>query len=266
MSVIKFLKSRTFFKHLGLSIALILLFFWITFKWLGFYTDHGETIPVPDFSNVKISEIDQFVGDKDVRYEIIDSIYDTEKPKGVVIRQDPEPNERVKRNRTIYLYVTAVLPPTVEMPKLKDRSLRQAQAMLEAYGLKLKQPVRYKPDQCVNCVLEQLYNGKPIEPGTKIEKGETIELVAGKGLSDETVIVPYLVGMTYEQAMERLTEVALNPGVIEFEGKKDTLKARVYKQYPRYSKENTVNVGSSVDLFFTTNPDRIPMDPDTTDQ
>jgi beta-lactam-binding protein with PASTA domain len=264
MSIIKFFKSRAFYKHLGLALAGIFLFFWITFKWLGCYTDHGETIPVPDFSNVKIGELEQFVEDKEVRYEIIDSIYDTKKPKGVVVRQDPEPNTAVKRNRTVYLYVTAVLPPTVEMPKLKDRSLRQAQAMLEAYGLKLKQPVKYKPDQCVNCVLEQKYKGKPIEPGTVIEKGETIELVVGKGLSEESVLVPYLVGMTYAQAMERLAEVSLNPGVIEFDGKNDTLKARIYKQYPRYSRENTVNVGSSVDLFFTTDKGKIPVEPDTT--
>lgn len=259
MSVIQFFKSRQFFKHLGLAIVGIVLFFWLIFRWLGCYTDHGETIPVPDFMNVKVHDLDNFVEDKDVRYEIIDSLYDIKKPKGIVIRQDPEPNARVKRNRTIYLYVTAVLPPMIEMPKLKDRSLRQAQAMLESYGLKLKQPVKFRNDQCVNCVLEQQYKGKPIEPGTRIEKGSEIQLVVGKGLSSESVIVPYLVGLTYSQAMERLAEVSLNPGAIKFDGKADTLKARVYMQYPRYSRENTVNIGSSVDLQLTTDPDKIPV-------
>jgi beta-lactam-binding protein with PASTA domain len=261
MGFIQFVKSKMFFKNLGIALLSLALFFWITFKWIGCYTDHGETIPVPSFMDMKVQELDNFIAGKDVRYLIIDSIYDTKKPKGVVIRQDPEPDTRVKRNRTVYLYVTAVLPPMIEMPKLKDRtSLRQAAAMLEAYGLKLKKVI-YKPDQCVNCVLEQIYKGKPIKEGTRIEKGSEIELVVGKGLSDESVIVPYLVGMTYEQASERLTEISLNPSP-HFETK-DTLKARVYKQYPRYSRENSVNIGSSVDLYLTTDPGKIPMEPDT---
>lgn len=264
MSVIKFIKSRVFFKHLGLSLVALALLFWIIFKGLGCYTEHGETIPVPDFHNVKIHELDAFIEDKDVRYEIIDSIYDTEKPKGIVIRQDPEPQAKVKRNRTVYLYVTAVLPPTIEMPKLKDRSLRQASAMLESYGLKMDKDIEWKADQCVNCVLGQLYKGKPIAPGTKIEKGSVIKLVVGKGLSSEKVVVPYMVGMTYEQAMQRLTETSLSPGELKFDSK-DTLKARVYRQYPRYSRDTEVNIGSSVDLFFTTDADKIPMAADTSD-
>lgn len=264
MSIIRFIKSKTFFKNLGIAIVAMLLLFWIVFRWLGCYTEHGETITVPDFTNVKISELDNFVGDKEVRYEIIDSIYDIKKPKGVVVRQEPEANMKVKRNRTIYLYVTAVMPPMVDMPKLKDRSLRQAQAMLETYGLKLKQPVTFKADQCVNCVLDQKFQGKTIEPGTPVEKGSVIELVVGKGLGDESVAVPYLIGMTYEQAKEKLAEASLNPGAMKFESK-DTLKSRVYRQYPRFSREDKVNVGSSVDLFFTTDPEKIPMVPDTID-
>ena len=264
MSIIKFIKSRTFFKHFGISLLAGLLLFWLIFRWLGCYTDHGETVPVPDFNNVKISELDNFVEDKEIRYEIIDSVYDVKREKGVVIRQEPEPNTQVKRNRTIYLYVTAVLPPMVEMPKLKHRSLRQAQAMIETYGLKLNPKVKYKPDQCVNCVLEQLYKGKPIAPGTRIEKGSMIELVVGKGLGDEEVVVPYLIGMTYEQAMEKLAQASLNPGGMKFDSK-DTLKSRVYMQSPRFSRENKVNVGSSVILHFTTDPEKIPMSPDTSD-
>lgn len=265
MSIIRFIKSKTFFKNLSIAIVSVLLLFWIVFRWLGCYTGHGETIAVPDFNNVKISDLDNFIEGKEVRYEIIDSIYDTKKPKGVVIRQEPDANTHVKRNRTIYLYVTAVMPPMVEMPKLKDRSLRQAQAMLETYGLKLKQPVTFKPDQCVNCVLDQKFKGKPIEPGTPVEKGSVIELVVGKGLGDEAVAVPYLVGMTYEQAIEKLAEASLNPGLIKFDSESDSLRSRVYRQYPRFSRENKVNVGSSVDLFLTTDADKIPMVPDTAD-
>ena len=258
MSIIRFIKSRLFFKHVGLALLALVLLFWVIFKWLGCYTEHGETISVPDFSSVKVNELEQFVADKEVRFEIIDSIYDTERPKGVVIRQDPEPGDKIKRNRIVYLYVTAVLPPAIEMPKLKDRSLRQASAMLESYGLKMDPEIEWKPDQCVNCVLDQLYKGKPIAPGTQIEKGSVIRLVVGKGLSSEKVAVPYLIGMGYEEAMQRLTETSLSAGNLTFDSK-DTLRSRVYRQYPRYSSGSEVNIGSSVDLFFTTDADKIPV-------
>ena len=166
-----FIKSKAFLKHLILYLVFIAMVCLIITFWLSSYTSHGKTIKVPDFTGVKLGDLDNFISDKSVKYLVVDSIYDTKSPKGTVIKQEPEPKAEVKDGRTIYLYVNSLMPPSVVMPKLIDRSLRQAQAMLTTYGLKLGK-VKFVPDQCANCVLDQLVKGKKITQGESIAKSE----------------------------------------------------------------------------------------------
>lgn len=174
-----YLKSRQFFIHLGLASVSVVLVLWVLVKMLNSYTQHGETVDVPDFKGKSIGELNGFIEGKDVRYEIIDSIYAPKEKPGVVIRQDPETNTKVKRNRTIYLYVNGLMPPQLAMPKLIDRSERQAILMLESYGLKVGRVTQVAGD-CNGCVLGQFIKGKVVEPGTLIKKGTIIELTIGK--------------------------------------------------------------------------------------
>lgn len=173
-----YLKSRVFLKHFLLAVVSLALVLWLLFKWLAVYTNHGETVEVPDFKGQKIPALSDFVQDKNVRYEIVDSLYDPKEEAGVVIKQDPEAKSLVKHNRTIYLYVTSMLPPQIEMPKLVDRSLRQAVLMIESYGLKAGKQTQVSGD-CNGCILKQLYKGKEITPGTPIKKGSVIDLCVG---------------------------------------------------------------------------------------
>lgn len=254
--IVEFIKSKTFFKNLALYSVLFLLICWVIMRWLASYTNHGETISVPDFAGVKISQLDQFVNGKQVRYQIIDSLYSPKSAKGVVLRQEPEAKALVKENRTIYLYVTSLQPPGVVMPKLIDRSLRQATAMITSYGLKLGKITR-TPDECSNCVLDQLVKGRPIAPGKTIPKGTVIDLVIGQEAGKEEVEVPCLYGLTKKDALLRLQALALSIGTISYDNPKDSLVSKVYDQSP--SCENIkVTAGTVIDLFLTTNKSKIP--------
>lgn len=113
---ILFLKSKRFRIHFIISILIGVLILWVSFKSLNSYTHHGELISVPDFASVKIENLDKFIADKNLKYEIIDSVFDANAGSGVVIKQDPEKNSSVKQNRTIYLTVSSKLPPLVKMP------------------------------------------------------------------------------------------------------------------------------------------------------
>lgn len=262
--ILEFLKSKTFLKHLVIYLLAFGLLCWIIVMWLGSYTSHGETIAVPDFTGVKINALDNFVSDKKVNYLIIDSIYDTKTPPGVVVKQEPEPNEKVKEDRTIYLYVTSILPPSIHMPKLVDRSLRQAAAMIITYGLKLGK-TKFIPDQCANCILEQTVKGKKIEPGEVIPKGTVIDLVVGKGLSEEEVGVPCLYGLSRKEALAKLAEASLSIGAVSFDTPKDSLISKVYRQSPSCGKDAAINMGGTVDIFLTSDKSKIPAQADSTD-
>ncbi len=253
---VSFIKSKVFLKHLGLALLVLFVLTWIVFKALNIYTLHGESIQVPDFTGLKIAELNTFAKENKLNCRIIDSVYDPKAPKGIVIRQDPANKIAVKQNRTIYLYVTTQTAPQVIMPKLKDKSLRQAISMLESYGLRFGHP-QYKPDQCANCILEQRVKGKKIEAGTSLPKGTIVDLVVGKGLSNEKVSIPNLSGLTYSQALDKLGEFSLSEGVPTFEAPADTLHEKLYRQIPGPGKDRLIRMGSSIDLFFTNDKDKL---------
>jgi beta-lactam-binding protein with PASTA domain len=127
---------------------------------------------------LKNNERHLFLSDKKVSYLIIDSIYDPNEKHGVVIKQEPEYNSKVKENRTIYLYVTGNVPPQIQMPKLIDRSERQARLIIQTYGLKLGKVTEKRAD-CNGCVIGQIINGKDVNPGSTVKKGSIVDLIVG---------------------------------------------------------------------------------------
>lgn len=166
--------------HFVIASFSAIVFLWIFFQFMNLYTDHNDIVTVPDFKGKSIKQLDQFIEDKEISYKIIDSLYLPDQQPGIVINQDPLVNGKVKKNRTIYLYVSSLVAPQIMMPKLIDRSLRQATSMIESYGLKIGR-VNFINDPCVNCILKQLMDGTEIKPGMPVKKGSQIDLVVGKG-------------------------------------------------------------------------------------
>ena len=177
-NVLSFFKSRKFFVHLGIILLILFILIWSIGRWMASYTKHGEFVVVPDFKGKTIGQLSDFVKDKDVHFQIVDSIYDPKEKAGVVLRQDPEMNSKVKHNRTVYLYVTGMVPPQVSMPKLIDRSERQARLIISSYGLRVRN-IDYQKADCNGCVLEQLVKNRPVAPGTGVPKGSAVDLVVG---------------------------------------------------------------------------------------
>jgi beta-lactam-binding protein with PASTA domain len=252
----QFLKSKQFLVQLIIYAIVIFIIVWIITYWMSSYTHHGKTVTVPNFKGVKIVMLDKFVEDKNVNYQIADSIYDPKAAKGVVVRQEPEAEAAVKDGRVVYLYVTSILPPRIAMPKLIDRSLRQATAMIASYGLKLGK-TEYIPNQCTNCILDQLVKGKSTPPGTFIPKGTTVDLIIGKGLGEVEIEMPCLYELTRAEATSKLMELSLNIGIVTYDNIKDSAKSVVYKQTPSCDK-NLIKLGASVDLYLTTIKSKIP--------
>lgn len=251
MQLIRFIFSKVFLINLVIAIGVISGAIWGTFQGLNAYTNHGETITVPDMKGLTIEQVERLLDDKYLNYVVHDSTYVVDKLSGVVLEQDPAPKEKVKEKRKIYLTINANNPPKVDMPDLQDKSLRQAKMELASKGLKVGE-LTYEPDLAQNAVLKQKHNGQEIKPEDQIAKGSKVDLVLGDGLGDTEVDVPKLVGLTYEEARFNLIGNSLNVGAIELEENiKDTLSAYVVKQIPSYEGDNTLNLGESVDLYLS---------------
>ena len=110
---------------------------------------------------MSLSDMNNFLGKRDFRYEVSDSGYSSVYPPLTILKQYPKPGAYVKENRKIYLTVKAKEPQKVKMPNdLIDGSLKNAELVLRSYGLK-RGEIKYKPDLAANAVLEQWYNGSP---------------------------------------------------------------------------------------------------------
>jgi beta-lactam-binding protein with PASTA domain len=170
--------------HIFLATGIFIIICVIALFSLDSYTRHGAEIEMPDFTGIDSQELLEKVGStNDFTIVISDSVYNKKSKSGTILKQDPHAGEMVKKGRKVYLTKASDTPPKVPMPHLQDVSLRQAEIMLRAVGL-IRGTVIYKPSPYENAVLEQLYKGRGIAPGTEISMGETITLVVGKNTDD----------------------------------------------------------------------------------
>lgn len=263
MAVKDFIFSKTFLKHFGIAALIVVGLVMLLLLWLNIYTRHGQSRTVPDFYGKPLEETAKLARKSRVKFEVVDSVYTSLVPKGCVAEQNPKPGFRVKKWRNVSLIINAFRPEMVAMPNLIDLPLRQAIAVIEGAGLTVGTK-RYKADQSVNMVLEQYYNGKKVAEKDSIQKGSPIDLVLGKGLSNQRTQVPNLVGLLLTPALQRISETALNLGTFIYDNtiatKDDSLNAFVYKQNPEFSEDATLQFGSSIYLWLTTDSMKLPVD------
>jgi len=232
LNLFKFLTKQPFWVNLLTAFALLFLlgfFFLMSLEWL---TNHGKYLKVPLVKGRNVDEGIKLLKDQGFDVVIQDSLYFEDIPKYTIIKQLPEPDATVKVNRTVFLTINRALPPYVDMPKLEGLSFRFALDKLEKNHLKLRDTIN-RPDFMKGSVLEQRYNSERINPGTKVPWGSAITLIIGGGLQAEQVLVPDLVGLTFEEAKQTLQEKGISlAAIVPMATVKDTLNAFVYKQNP----------------------------------
>jgi beta-lactam-binding protein with PASTA domain len=263
MSLGRFLLSKTFFKNLFYAIVITLLLLLLTLLWLKIYTHHGQKRPVPDFYGHTLDECTELARKNRFVLVLQDSVYTHEVPPGAVVEQNPKAGYMVKKGRKIFLIINAVQPEVVPVPYVVGYSLRQAKALLEADGFRVGR-LTYVPDLGINNVLKEMVDTVELQHGDSLVKGTAIDLVLGKGLSNQKTIVPDFTGMDLKKAEETIISTALNMGATVYDttvhNADDTARAFVWKQNPAYEEDKRVPVGSPVYLWLTLDSALLPVD------
>ena len=212
----------------GVAICLLIIFFFS----LGWITGNGETGKVPAVIGLDVAAAEKNLIAAGFDVELQDSIYVDTLARNAVLRQTPEADEVVKRGRTVYLTINRVVAPQVDMPNLVGFSIKSAETYLKVLGLRLGS-IQMVPDQNKNVVIDQLVNGQPIAPGSKIPSGTLIYFLVGDGGASAGMTIPDLVGLTYEQAKSQLMTLGLNLGLVSVNGSiGDSASAFVFDQSP----------------------------------
>ncbi|TKC09212.1 PASTA domain-containing protein [Pedobacter frigoris] len=229
---ISYLKTKSFRNNLLAAAITVAVLLFIAFFSLRYYTKHGQGLNVPALKGMSFTQAVSKLEDLGLRYEV-DSVYIMDSPPGTVIDQDPNANTFVKDNRTIYLTVSMNTAPDVKFPDVELKSLRQVQAIIESFGLKLGDTT-YKPDISRDVVLMASFGGQPIKAGQTVRKGSRIDFLLGDGKGNEEVDIPSLIGLTKDEALFALRNGAmLNLGTVTYEGTiTDTANAVIIKQEP----------------------------------
>ena len=256
----RFITKQPFWVNLLAAIALVVGLLFLVLWMLGFITRHGQYERVPSVIGKPSAEAIRQLEDKGFTVEIQDSIWLESEPVGAVLKQLPAGEDMVKAKRTIYLTINRSQPPMVDMPNLVGLSFRNAELYIKQMGLRLGDTTR-QPDIAKDAVLQQLYNGQPIRPGTKIYQGSTVSFVLGSGLGDEELEVPMLIGLTFGQAKNLLAGMGINIGaILADDDVKDTSSAYIFKQSPEVKTAlpdggyqfNKIRPGQSLDVWLGT--------------
>ena len=244
-------------KHLGIAVILggliTVTFFYVN---LPIMTNHGESLTVPDLEGLSVTELQEFLVDRDLRYEVVDSVYSSEYPPLTVTRQFPKPGSKVKEGRKIFISLNSVNPPSTLMPDLIDKTLKNAELILKSYEL-VPGRIILKPDPFRN-VLEQRFNGELIEPNTALPKGSIIDIVRGDGYGKRFFEMPDLRGLALSEARVIIRGNNLETGLVFNEDSLEIDQAVVIKQKPRQGL--TVRVGRSIDLWIGDGSTLEPLD------
>lgn len=180
--------------------------------WMQCYTNHGESIEVPELSGVSFKEAKKKASRHDLDVDIADSIYQVDKPAGLVISQEPKAGSRVKEDRTIYLTVTKNNPDLLKLPSLRgnDDYERYSKTLLRM-GLKPRIASTVTDEKLEpNTIITVQYRGEDITrkidlgAGVQVNMGEFIDFVVSAGSEGLLAEVPELGCMTLDAAREIL--------------------------------------------------------------
>lgn len=260
MTFKEFLKSRLFIKNLIAAIGIIALLLIGNMYALRIYTDHGHSVTIPDLRGKNSTEVVNLMKKLDLHAEIRDSVYTREAAPGTVVDQYPKPGLKVKKNRTIFITLSAVSQEMIPMPQLTDISYRQALNLIESSGF-IAGKIEYRPSEFPDLVLDQKINNQSIAVGAMVPKGSVVDLVLGSNSTGTTAEVPSLIGQNLTEARMLLGEAFLNVGTVTYDDSIPTddekLKSLIWKQNPDPADIFEVPHGTAVDLWLTTDSTKI---------
>ncbi|WP_298780484.1 PASTA domain-containing protein [uncultured Polaribacter sp.] len=182
MSIIQFLKSKTFFKQIAFAIVGLLIIIFSFKFWLGITTNHKQKIQVPELHKMSINEVQKKLNELNLDFIVIDSAsYNPDYPKKSVIEQSPEAGDFVKEKRKIYLTLNPSKYRDITIPELNGRTKRQAISELRAKGLNVGTNYTYVRDIGKDVVRGLKFEGKIVNTNDKLPKNSIVELVLGDG-------------------------------------------------------------------------------------
>lgn len=229
-------KSKKFIA--GLLVVLLAGFFIGAFMSYGKFWSTAE-VTVPDVTGKQMTLARQILEDKKLRVNVAET-YNADVPAGQVVSQNPTAGSKVKEQRLVTIYVSKG-GEEIEMPDLTGLSKSDAEAQLKKMGLKLGSVYEKYSNEEAGTVIKQ-----DPKAGTKISRGQTVDITVSKGKQSHKVSVPDVTGVSLDAAKAALQSRGLRVGSVS---KQESRQAAgtVISQSPA---SGEVEEGSSISLVI----------------
>lgn len=170
---------------------------------------NNPTVKVPQFVGMTVEEAEDLAEDRGVNLNE-ETAYNEEVEEGVIISQDIEEDTKIPRDDKVTI-VISLGSEMVEVPPLKDLSEDDAEKALEQSGLGLGETI-YEPSDTVivGAVIKQ-----SIDDGTEVEPGTVVDIYVSTGPEAGMVVVPDVLNMEKDKAVELLEQEDLEAKIIE---------------------------------------------------
>lgn len=248
----KAIKERFWLRQVVIAVSGLFILIMLSVIFLSIYTKHGRQYELPNLMGLTLEEAAKESQGLRLRFDVFDSIYVPQQPKGAILEQYPKPGSIIKKHRRVVVTINSYEPKKVEMPYVAGLSLRSAKNKLVSAGLEIGK-LSYVSDIATNNVLEQYYEGKAINRGSETiaYMGSKVDLVVGLNEGEAYPLVPTLLGMTYHNARELLWERGYNLGDVKMTSDVDysnMMEATVVEQtiYPLTAAPYGARVGLKI--------------------
>ena len=214
-------------------------------------------VTVPDVKGKQLALARQILEDGHLRVNVAET-YDGNVPAGQVVSQDPDVGKTVKSDRLVTIYVSKG-GEAIDMPDLAGLAKSAAIERLQKLGLNLGSVYEKESSSEPGTVLSH-------DPtmGTKITRGQTIDLVVSRGEPErkveeskpvQKVRVPNVENASLSVAEDGIASRGLYVGSVTTQ-ESSQAEGTVITQYPAPDAE--VEAGSTVDLVISRRPEPEP--------
>ncbi len=233
----------------GLVVACLLVGYAIATLWLSpasANADDGSIVQVPDVVGEPDAEARRLIEGIGLEYTVRRGLAHREAPEGTVLAQSPLAGQFARPGAPVD--VTLSRGPEVHtLPDVAGLSERQAGIVLERLGYDVEIERREDP----------MAAGRAVETrpaaGTDLAVPSPIVLVVSEGAP--IVVIPDMLGMHIDDALQILSQVRLELGSISFDSEAPEAPGRIVGQYPPVG--YSLRAGDSVELRVAGDPDRV---------
>lgn len=187
-------------------VALILLF--VVSFFLARLLVRGVEVEVPNVIGKSFVEAYDILTENNLRVRKEGYKYSADLPEDYVVEQRPIPNQKVKVDREIKVFLSRGTEAET-VPRLTGQTISEAESILKSIGLEAGSIVRVHSDDFPQ---EGAIIAHTPPGNTTVQRGSKVDLLVSLGPHSTGSVMPDLVGMKLQNAQETLESMGLKPG------------------------------------------------------